>query len=58
MAAMTLGVRALLVKIINIYAARKLRLKSTGNADGNGVGPNNFYLEPGTASPKDITAGE
>jgi len=40
--------------LCNIYAARKLRLKSTGNADGNGVGPNNFYLEPGEASPTDI----
>jgi len=40
--------------LCNYYAARKLRLKSTGNADGNGVGPNNFYLEPGKASPADI----
>ncbi|MBE0713752.1 MAG: hypothetical protein IH583_15375, partial [Candidatus Aminicenantes bacterium] len=43
--------------LCNHYAARKLGLKSTGNADGNGVGPNNFYLEPGTTSPKDIVAG-
>ncbi len=43
--------------LCNYYAARKLRLNSTGNADGNGVGPNNFYLEPGTVSPKDIVAG-
>ena len=43
--------------LCNHYAARKLRLKSTGNADGNGVGPNNFYLEAGTVSPKDIIAG-
>ncbi len=43
--------------LCNHYAARKLRLRSTGNADGSGVGPNNFYLEPGTASPKDIVAG-
>jgi PmbA protein len=43
--------------LCNHYAARKLRLNSTGNADGNGVGPNNFYLEPGTVSPKDIVAG-
>ena len=43
--------------LCNYYSARKLRLQSTGNADGNGVGPNNFYLEPGTASPKDIIAG-
>jgi PmbA protein len=40
--------------LCNHYAARKLRLQSTGNADGNGVGPNNFYLEPGPASPADI----
>ncbi|OGD23147.1 MAG: hypothetical protein A2Y70_07730 [Candidatus Aminicenantes bacterium RBG_13_64_14] len=43
--------------LCNHYAARKLGLKSTGNADGNGVGPNSFYLEPGTVSPKDIVAG-
>jgi PmbA protein len=40
--------------LCNHYAARKLRLKSTGNADGNGVGPNNFYLEPGKPSAADI----
>ena len=40
--------------LCNFYAARKLGLASTGNADGNGVGPNNFYLEPGTVSPRDI----
>ncbi|MCX6569695.1 MAG: TldD/PmbA family protein [Candidatus Aminicenantes bacterium] len=40
--------------LCNHYAARKLRLRSTGNADGNGVGPNNFYLEPGNSSPADI----
>jgi PmbA protein len=40
--------------LCNHYAARKLRLRSTGNADGNGVGPNNFYLEPGNTSPADI----
>ena len=40
--------------LCNYYSARKLRLQSTGNADGNGVGPNNFYLEPGIPSPADI----
>jgi PmbA protein len=39
--------------LCNTYAARKLKLRSTGNADG-GVGPNNFYLEPGPHSPSDI----
>jgi PmbA protein len=43
--------------LCNAYAARKLGLKTTGNADGGGVGPNNFYLEPGTHSPADIIRG-
>jgi PmbA protein len=42
--------------LCNTYAARKLRLRSTGNAEGGGVGPNNFYLEPGTAAPEKIVA--
>lgn len=40
--------------LCNAYAARKLRLRSTGNADGSGVGPNNFFLLPGKSSPEDI----
>lgn len=40
--------------LCNTYAARKLKLRSTGNADGNGVSPNNFYLEPGPHSPDEI----
>ena len=43
--------------LCNIYAARKLGLPSTGSADGNGVGPANFYLEPGKAAAMDIIAG-
>jgi PmbA protein len=43
--------------LCNTYAARKLRLKSTGNADGGGVSPNNFYLAPGTATAREIIAG-
>jgi PmbA protein len=43
--------------LCNIYAARKLGLESTGNADGSGVGPNNFYLKPGKISPRAIVAG-
>ncbi len=42
--------------LCNTYAARKLKLQSTGNADGGGVGPNNFYLVPGSESPKKIIA--
>jgi PmbA protein len=40
--------------LCNTYAARKLKLKSTGNADGGGIGPHNFYLHKGTLSPKKI----
>lgn len=40
--------------LCNTYAARKLNLRSTGNADGTGVSPNNFYLVPGSVSPQDI----
>jgi PmbA protein len=42
--------------LCNVYAARRLRLKSTGNADGGGVGPNNFYLAAGTRTPEQIIA--
>jgi len=40
--------------LCNTYAARKLKLRSTGNSSGVGVSPNNFYLEPGETSPKKI----
>ncbi|MDD8019730.1 MAG: TldD/PmbA family protein [Acidobacteriota bacterium] len=40
--------------LCNTYAGRKLGLSSTGNADGNGIGPNNFYLKRGTYSPDEI----
>ena len=40
--------------LCNTYAARKLKLRSTGNADGSGIGPHNFYLHAGTISPHDI----
>ncbi len=40
--------------LCNAYASRKLGLPMTGNADGGGVGPNNFYLQPGPHSPDDI----
>ena len=43
--------------LCNIYAARKLGLESTGSADGGGVGPSNFYLEAGKATPAEIVAG-
>jgi PmbA protein len=40
--------------LCNTYAGKKLNLTSTGNADGASVGPNNFYLQPGNASPEEI----
>ena len=42
--------------LCNHYAAKKLGLASTGSADGGGVGPANFYLEPGEGAlaPADI----
>jgi PmbA protein len=42
--------------LCHVYAARKLKLQSTGNADGGSVGPNNFYLSPGSISPQEIIA--
>ncbi len=45
--------------VTNTYTARKLGLKSTGNASrglaGNpGIGAGNFYLEPGTMTPEEL----
>ena len=40
--------------LCHTYAARKLKLQSTGNAEGGAVGPNNFYLAPGSISPSEI----
>ncbi len=40
--------------LCNTYAARKLKLKSTGNSSGAGVSPNNFYLEAGEIPPDKI----
>jgi PmbA protein len=40
----------------NTYAGRKLDLPTTGNADGTGIGPGNFYLLPGPATPQEIIA--
>jgi PmbA protein len=48
--------------LLNSYAARKLGMKTTGNAArglaGNaGIGHGNFYLEPGVHSPNQIIGG-
>lgn len=49
--------------IYDTYAANKAGTRSTGNATRGshrtppGVGPANFYLQPGTQSPEEIIAG-
>src|SRR4029078_131906 len=48
--------------LLNTYTARKLGLKTTGNASraraGNaGVGPGNFYIQAGTRTEADLIAG-
>ena len=48
--------------LLNTYAARKLGMKTTGNASrgltGNaGIGHGNFFLEPGVQTPEEIVAG-
>lgn len=45
--------------LLNCYTARKLGMKTTGNAArglaGNpGIGPNNFFLQPGPYAPEEI----
>ncbi|HEV2178177.1 MAG TPA: metallopeptidase TldD-related protein [Terriglobia bacterium] len=45
--------------LLNSYTARRLKLRSTGNASRGvvgppGVGPKNFYIEPGTQSPQEM----
>lgn len=40
--------------LYDTYYARRLGARSTGNAAGGGVGPNNFYLAPGTDSLADL----
>jgi PmbA protein len=42
--------------LCNTYAAKKLKLESTGNADSGGIGPTNFYLQNGTSPPNNIIA--
>ena len=48
--------------LLNTYSARKLGLKTTGNASRGlsgdaGVGPGNFYIEAGEAYPQEMIAG-
>jgi PmbA protein len=48
--------------LLNTYAARKLGMKTTGNASrgltGNaGIGHGNFFVEPGVQTPEQLVAG-
>jgi PmbA protein len=42
--------------LYDTYYARKLGAVTTGNASGGGVGPNNFFLEPGRGSRAELIA--
>jgi PmbA protein len=48
--------------LLNTYTARKLGLRTTANASRGlagtpGIGPGNYFLQPGTKSPKEIISG-
>src|SRR6478672_946098 len=48
--------------LLNTYTAKKLGLKTTGNASRGlagtpGIGPGNYFLQQGPKSPKDLIAG-
>src|ERR1700683_2262074 len=45
--------------LLNTYTAKKLGLKTTGNASRGlagtpGIGPGNYFLQPGTRTPKEL----
>ena len=42
--------------LYDTYNGRRLGAASTGNASGGGIGPNNFYLEPGPDSLEELIA--
>jgi PmbA protein len=42
--------------LYDTYYGRKLGAASTANAAGGGIGPNNFYLEPGPGTPQELIA--
>jgi PmbA protein len=42
--------------LCNTYAARKLKLGSTGSSSGTGVSPSNFYLQAGSTPPEKIVS--
>ncbi len=42
--------------LLNTYTARKLQMRSTGNASRGGIGAGNLYLMPGPQTPEQILA--
>ena len=42
--------------LFDSYYARKLGAQTTGNSTGGGIGPNNFYLEPGSGTLEELIA--
>ncbi|MBV8724974.1 MAG: TldD/PmbA family protein, partial [Candidatus Eremiobacteraeota bacterium] len=42
--------------LYDTYYARKLKAASTGNSTGTGIGPTNFYLEPGAQTLDELIA--
>src|SRR5262249_57946231 len=48
--------------LLNTYTAKKLNLQTTGNASRGlagtpGIGLGNYFLQPGTKTPREIIAG-
>jgi PmbA protein len=48
--------------LLNTYTAKKLGLKTTGNASRGlagtpGIGPGNYFLQPGGKTPKELVSG-
>ncbi len=48
--------------LLNTYTAKKLGMQTTGNASRGlagtpGIGPGNYFLQPGTKTPKELIAG-
>lgn len=48
--------------LLNTYTAKKLGLQTTGNASRGlagtpGIGPGNYFLQPGPKSPRDLISG-
>ena len=48
--------------LLNTYTAKKLGLQTTANASRGlagtpGIGPGNYFLQPGTKTPQEIIAG-